>query len=148
MEKTVLSAKITLWANRAVAAILGILLFTLPSLLQWYSTERQLSDGERLVVTVGFYCCFVAIAIALWSMDALLRSILRQEIFTRQNVRRIHTIQWCCAATALICLPVTLAYYPMIFVTLVMGFLCLAVSVVARVMDTAVIIREENDLTI
>ena len=32
--------------------------------------------------------------------------------------------------------------------TVVMGFLCLVVNVVATVMDAAVAIREENDLTV
>ena len=37
---------------------------------------------------------------------------------------------------------------PLIFLAVIMGFLCLMVSVVAGVMDAAVSIREENDLTI
>jgi hypothetical protein len=37
---------------------------------------------------------------------------------------------------------------PLIFMLIVMAFLCLVVSVVASVMDAAVTIREENDLTV
>jgi flagellar biosynthesis protein FliQ len=37
---------------------------------------------------------------------------------------------------------------PLIFLVAVMAFLCLIVGVVAEVMDAAVTIREENDLTV
>ena len=148
MKKAFSSARITLWANRTVALAVLVLLFALPSLLSWYGTARQLLPSEKIAITVGFYCCAVAVAIALWNMERLLQSILRQEVFTAKNVRRIRAIQWCCAAVSLMCIPVTVFYYPMVFMTVVMGFLCLVVSVVARVMDAAVTIREENDLTV
>lgn len=148
MKKTNASAVVTLWINRAVAVLVGVLLFTLPALLDWYAQFRELGELGRIVVTVAFYCSAVFIALALWFMDGLLRSILRGEVFVRPNVRRIRRIRLCCGIVSLICLPAALAYPPLIFLAIIMGFLCLAVSVVASVMDAAVTIREENDLTI
>ena len=148
MKKTQASTVVTLWINRAVAVLVGVLLFTLPSLLDWYARFRELGDRGRVVVTVAFYCCAVFIAVALWFMDALLRSILKGEVFVRPNVKRILRIRFCCGIVALICVPAAIAYPPLIFLAVILGFLCLVVSVVARVMDAAVTIREENDLTV
>lgn len=139
---------LTLWATRAVALIMGILLFTLPLLLDWYCQYRMLYQIERTALTVAFYCCAVVVFVALWNMDALLRSIRAGVVFVTENVRRIRVLQWCCGGVALICVPAAFCYYPLVFMAVVMGFLCLVVSVVCRVMEAAVAIREENDLTV
>ncbi len=148
MKKVNTSALVTLWINRAVAVLIGILLFTLPMLLDWYAKFRELTPQGEKVLCLSFYCCAVVIGVALWFMDALLRSILRGEVFVRENVLRIRRIRLCCGMVALICLPTALSYPPLIFLAIIMGFLCLVVSVVANVMAAAVAIREENDLTI
>ena len=148
MQKAFSSARVTLWANRLVALGFVILLFCLPGILNWYGNLWGLLPSERLAILIGFYCCAVAVLWAFWNMERLLGNILRREIFTENSVRRIRAIKWCCCAVTLICIPVTLIYYPLVFLTVVMGFLFLVVSVVARVMDAAVALREENDLTI
>ena len=148
MKHTPFSVSVTLWANRLVALTVGILLFTLPSLLDWYCQFRVLLLLERTAITAAFYCCAVVIAIALWNLDGLLRSIQKALVFTGENVRRISSVSLCCGITALICAVAALAYYPLVFMAVVMGFLCLVVSVVRQVMAAAVTIREENDLTI
>ena len=148
MKKSDISAVVTLWINRAVAALMGVLLFALPSLLNWYARYRVLTQPGKTALIIAFYCCAVFIFLALWFMDALLRSIGRGEVFVRPNVLRIRRIRLCCGIVSLICLPAALFYPPLIFLVVIMGFLCLAVSVVASVMDAAVVIREENDLTV
>ena len=97
---------------------------------------------------MAFYCCAVFVFAALWNMDRLLTAILAEKVFIRKNVTRIRRIQWCCGLVSLICIPATFAYLPLIFMVVIMAFLCLTVCVVTRVMDAAVAIREENDLTI
>ncbi len=147
MKKQLLT-KFTLWTNRLIAVIMVVLAIFLWPVLDWYCSHRVLAPIERTAITYGFYACAVFVLLALWHIDALLRSILRQEVFTRKNVRHIRYIQWCCAIVGLICIPAGLCYYPLLFLAVIMGFLCLVVSVVTRVMDAAVSIREENDLTI
>ena len=123
---------LTLWAGRFVAAVVFVLLFTLPALLQWYSQFRFLTYTEYLAVMIAFYLCAVAVGIALWNMDGLLRAILDSLVFTHENVRKLRIIRWCCFSVAAICVPAACCYYPLVFMTLVMGFLSLAVSVVVR----------------
>lgn len=148
MKKTAHSVSVTLWANRLVMLILLVLVCTLPLVLDWYCQFRMLLELERTALTLAFYCCSIAVFVALFTMDALLRSIREGEVFIPKNVQRIRTVQWCCCITALICTPAALCYYPLIFMVVVMGFLSLVVSVVSQVMSAAVSIREENDLTV
>ena len=81
-------------------------------------------------------------------MEKLLNNILCGEVFVRDNVRGIRRIQFCCGMVSLICLPAAFVYVPLIFMVIIMAFLFLVVWVVAQVMDAAVTIREENELTI
>lgn len=148
MEKKLISAKVTLWANRGVALFLGALVFLLPSILNWYSGFRYLNEEELWCIRIAFYCCVVVIGWALWNMDCLLRRILKGEVFLRQNVHAIRHIRWCCGLVSLITAVTCIAYLPLVFLAVIMAFLCLAVSVVVHVMDAAVTIQEENALTI
>ena len=142
------TTRFTLWVNRIIFGAVFILLFTLPMLLNWYSAIRLLQDHQETAITVAFYLCSVAVLYALWSMDRLLRNLLEQQVFTEENVSLIRRVCLCCGAVALICLPAGWFYPPLIFLCVIMGFLALVVSVVCQVMDAAVKLREENDLTI
>ena len=148
MDRTLTMTRLTLWVNRMIALIVAVLLPCLPLLLNWYSNFRTLTQAEYTAILVAFYCCAVVIAVALWNMDKLLRNILKEEVFTRENVSRIRRVRWCCAGISLITLPAAFIYLPLFFLVIIMAFLSLVVCVVVRVMDAAVIIREENDLTI
>lgn len=148
MQKNTTKIKVTIWVNRFISLMLFVLLFTLPALLDWYCNYRILTKAERISIAVAFYCCAGVVFFALWNLDCLLRNILRGLVFVRQNVRKIRCVQWCCAGVSLICLPAAFIYMPLFFMVVIMGFLCLVVSVVTQVMDAAVAIREENDLTI
>ena len=148
MKKTSAYIPFALWANRLVALVTFALIFLLPWILDWYIGFRPLTDMDRTLVTVCFYCCVVVILWALWNVEGLLKSIREAKVFTRRNVSRIRRICYCCGGVGLICIPAAVAYLPLIFLVIIMGFLCLMVSVVATVMDTAVLLKEENDLTI
>ena len=139
---------ITLWVNRTVMLLVALLLPTLPFILRWYSNFRALTAAEHTAILIAFYCCAIVTAVALWNMDALLRSILAEQVFTVTNVTRIRCIRWCCAAISLICLPAAFIYMPLFFMVIIMAFLALVITVLVRVMTAAVEIREENDLTI
>lgn len=142
------TAKIALWTNRWLVVLLVGLVFFLPAILDWYCTFRVLTQTERIAIISAYYACVAVIVCALWNVDRLLTNILYGRVFTRKNVIRIRRIVCCCALVSLICIPASFAYMPLIFMVIVMAFLCLIVSVVAEVMDAAVTIREENDLTV
>ena len=148
--KTQRITTITLWANRIVAAVVAVLIFTLPMLLKWYAGLLNVLPNLRdmWALVIAFWCCAVVILFALWNMEKLMQNILRQNIFICENVRRVRRVQHSCGIVALICLVATGFVLPALLFTAIMGFMCLVVSVVASVLDAAVELREENDLTI
>ena len=145
---TKLSAKFTLWINRLLAAAVGVLLFAMPGLLEWYQGMRPLGLHGAAAISFGFYLCVPPVLYALWCIDRLLHNILLEQVFVEENVRRLRRIRWCCAGVSLICVPAACFYQPLIFMVVIMAFLALMVSVVKNVMAAAVELQEENDLTV
>lgn len=142
------AARVTLWVNRAVSLVLGVLIFAMPALLDWFQTLRPLGAYGKPAFLIGFYGCVPLAAFALWKLDLLMRNILRDTVFVHENVGCIRAVRWCCLGVSLICLPTAFFYPPLIFMVVIMGFLSLVVNVVCQVMKAAVAIREENDLTV
>ena len=148
MRKQEKIASFTRVINRCIIALVAVLIPCLPAVIRWFCQYRPMTLAEQTAVTVSFYCCSAVIFTALWNMDRLLGSIMAGHVFVRENVGRIRRIQWCCGIVSLICVPASFAYMPLIFLVVIMAFLCLCVGVLSCVMDAAVSIREENDLTI
>ena len=148
MNHSVSSVRLTLFFTRASALLVIGLIPVLPSFMRLYADLRGLNDTQFWAVMIGYYCCVPVVELALWNLDKLLGNILAEQVFTQENVRRIRAIRWCCFGIALLCLPVSLIYYPLLFMVVIMGFLSLVISVLVKVMNAAVTIREENDLTV
>ncbi len=142
------SARMTLWANRIIAAFLAFLIVAMPALLRRYAALRPLDDAATYAIAIGFYCCCVPVGIALRDLERVLRNILAGHVFVRANVRIVRRVRLCCLAVAIICTPAAFFYPPLVFAAVIMGFLTLVISVLCAVLDAAVEIREENDLTI
>ena len=146
--KRSLSVPITLWVNRLLFALIGVLVFLIPRLLDIYCRLRPLGENARLSILLCFYCCVPVVAAALVWIECLLKNIMKKDIFVTPNLNYIRRIRLCCALVSLICLPASLYYMPLIFLVLIMAFLSLMVNVVCQVFKAAVALREENDLTI
>ena len=116
--------------------------------VRWYGQLRLLSSAGQRVILAGYYLCLIPTGLALLELDRLMRRIRQGEVFLQDNVRRIRRLIWNCAAVSLICLACARLYPPLLFVTIIMAFLCLVIAVVASIMDAATRLREENDLTI
>ena len=143
------ATKATLFFNRFLAVVMVGLIFFLPAFLEWYVTLRPaMRETAQWALVLGFYCCAPAVFFALWELDRLLRSILHRQVFVWRNVKAISRVRWCCLAVSLICLPAACYYPPIVFMSIIMFFLTLILSVLANVMAAAVEIREENDLTV
>ncbi len=144
-----LSSRVTLYVTRGVFALVGLLILGLPWVLEQYHLHfRPLEDTVRRAVLVGFYVSTLAILPALWNMDRLLRNILQEQVFVAKNVAHVRVVRWCCLAVSIICLAVAFDIPAMVFLSVIMGFLFLAVTVVGQLLKAAVALQEENDLTI
>lgn len=142
------SALVTLWANRCVLGLLAVLIFAMPALLDWYQGFRPLGLHGAAAVFVGFYLCVIPVGLALWRMEGLLKNILDGRVFVCGNVSLIRSVRNCCLIVAVICGIAGYFYQPLLFLSVIMGFLTLVVSVVKNVIAAAVELREENDLTV
>ena len=149
MKHYVFSAKVTLLASRFVAVLIAFFLLFFPRMVDSYHQNfRPLADTERYALLGAFYLSAVAVEIAMYHMDRLLGNILRAELFTAENVSHIRYVRWCCFWVSVVCLFAFFGFPSMIFISTIMAFLALVVTVVGQVMKAAVELREESDLTI
>ena len=144
----------------AVAVALTVALFIGPwAIRNWFIIVRGWSDAGPqlqqllLVFKTAFYPCAVFGYIALYSLMRLLFNIRKEDIFITRNVTYLRCISWCCFAVALITLVVGVLHFnpftiPFLMVAVAAGFVGLMLRVVKNVMQAAVEIREENELTI
>lgn len=137
------------------AVILTMGLFLGPwAVKMWFSLYRGLDpDGEDLrnlltLFKVCFYSCAPFAYITLYSLLRLLLNIKGDEIFVNENVRALRRISWCCFAVALITGLGGVQYIPFLFIAIAAAFMGLLLRVVKNVMQSAVIIKTENELTI
>ena len=144
-------AKITLWSGRVVMAVVAALTLALPALIKWYCSllnNYVMPERDLTGIWVSYIPCAVVILFALWNLDKIMQNLLAQKVFVRENVRRVRRIQYSCGIVAAVCVVDVIFALPMLLLAALMGFLCLVVSVMANVLDGAVALREENDLTI
>lgn len=152
MIKRNISAYISLAVCIICSAALLLLTITMPSFFRWmYTTFFGHYDGSEFViktVVTAFYCCVPFAAAALYMLIRLTINIIKEKIFILGNVKYFRYISWCCYAVALITLFFGAKYIPLIIVTAAMGVVGTLLRVVKNIMQSAVEIREENDLTI
>ena len=96
----------------------------------------------------AFYPCAVLGYVTLYNLIRMLYNIRREQVFIHQNVSHLRRISWCCFAVAGITLVSCVFYLPYLMVGVAAGFVGLMLRVVKNVMQRAVEIREENELTI
>ncbi len=148
MKDAFFATRVTRYVCRFIGVILFGLLFTMPMILNWYDTFRYLDDAQWWAILITFYCCAAVVAPALYCMDRLLGNILTGKVFIHKNVSLLRWVRWCTGLVSVLCIPAAFIFLPLSFMVVIMGFLCLALTVVVQVMKAAVAIREENDLTI
>jgi len=149
------SVKLSIYVCYSLAAILVILAVGGPRLFNMYMTSFRgfAPDGEvlqkiRTVFCACFYPSAVFAGIIIYSLIKLLHNIKNDKIFISQNVNCLRSVSWCCFVIALITFAGGFFYMPFMFVAAAGGFVGMLLRVLKNVMQTAVILREENDLTI
>lgn len=149
------SATLSIIVCFVFVTVLTVALFIGPWAVKWWFilyrgwSEAKPALAEMMVV---FKCCFYPSAafayIALYSLIKLLLNIKKERIFISQNVTYLRFISWCCFAVALITLVCGILYIPYLAIFVAAAFVGLLLRVVKNVMQNAVEIKEENELTI
>ena len=135
-------------------AILTVGLFIGPwAVSQWFSTYRGFAEISTIKhLSTLFVCCFYPCAIfayiTLYSLIRLLFNIKKEEIFIAQNVKYLRRISWCCFVVAFITLIGGIFYIPFSFVAIAAAFIGLMLRIVKNVMQNAIELKTENELTI
>ena len=100
------------------------------------------------LVFVLVYGILVLAAVAGVLMLRLLRRIRGGEVFTDKSVAHLRGVSWCCVLAGGLFVLLGL-YFPLSFaVAFVAVFVGLCLRVVKNVLEEAVVIKSENDLTV
>ena len=136
-------------------AILTAALFIGPFAVKWWFilyrgwSETKPALAEMLTIFKWVFFPSAAFAyIALYSLLKLLFNIKKDRIFISQNVTYLRIISWCCFAVAIVTLVGGILYIPYLVIAVAAAFVGLMLRVVKNVMQNAVEINQENELTI
>lgn len=111
-------------------------------------SRDQINDSGRTLVLVVAYLVLAVAAVADLFLFLLLRRVRAGEVFTGRSVALIRGVSWCCILFGL--LFAVLGYYFQL--ALAVGFAALflgvCLRVVKNVVEQAVELKQENDLTV
>ncbi len=149
------SVKLSLFVCWFLSALLAVMLVAGPWIFELYMTGYRgfQANGEaleRIKTTFGvcFYPSAVFAGMILYCLIKLLNNIKSENIFIEQNGKLLRIVSWCCFVIGAITFIGGFFYMPFMFVALAGGFVGMMLRVLKNVMQCAVEIREENDLTI
>ncbi len=138
-----------------VSTVLLILLLFGTKIFEFYMVAYRgfAPAGEALkmlkwVFGLCFYSSAAFAAAILYSLYRLLTNIKKNEFFIDKNVKCLRVVAWCCFIIALITFAGGMFYMPFLFISAAGIFVGVLLSVLKNVMQSAVLLREDNDLTI
>ena len=108
-------------------------------------------DPQRLVgIPVTVYVGSVFAWITLAQLWRLLGNLRQGLVFTRENVRLLRIVSWCCVGAAIVCLLSLpwLWFLPVLVVAAAAGFMAMIVRIVKNVFQQAIAMKDELDLTV
>lgn len=158
-EETVLNRKISCHISLGICIFFSVLLvvwlFTFPAFFDWfYVTYHHLNALNPTVkaairtVVPTFYTCAPFAAIALFFLIRMLLNIMKDKTFVAQNVFGLRAVSWCCYAVTLATFIAGLKYMPLFIVAASSGIVGTLLRVVKNLMQSAMELKEENELTI
>lgn len=117
-------------------------------IVRWFGNLRGLQESASTAMLTVLLLCSIFGWILLWAMWKLLGNLRHGRVFTQENVGLLHRVSWCCAAAAALCLVGCFFYLPFLVPVAAASFMALIVRVVRNILQTAVAMKEELDLTV
>ena len=108
----------------------------------------HLQEYQRTLIHIANYGEVALMLIGLGMLFALLLLVRKNKVFTAAAVELIRYISWCLILMGLILISLTFFFTLAPFVGVAILFLGLTVRVVKNVIESAVFLKEENDLTV
>lgn len=141
------SILLTLTIDRIGLAAWGICIFLIPQIARWYDMySNKESIFTQFVVIV--YLAMVPAFIILLLLNFLLTNIKNEKVFEQKNVTILRIISYCCFTIAGLSLIMTIWRLLSLVIFLSFAFIGLLLRVLKNVFEEAVVLREENDLTV
>lgn len=150
-----ISVKVTHFAVRACYLLLTAAAIALPIILFKGFYDFEILGQIKSFILYPFYFVVPAGYVALVCLDKLLINIRKDVVFDTKNVKLLKIISYACLYAGLVGLIsfIAVMIFDFMFETLLvlaLGelFMALVVRVVKNVFESAIIIKEENELTI
>jgi len=148
--------KLSLYLSLAVCIfsclLFVVLLFAFPAFFEWIILKGKAeTDILRNIVdkvTLAFYIASPFAAAALYMLIRLLINIKNGKVFVEKNVFYLKLLPICCYAVMIISIIFMFTYTSMFIVAFIMAVVGTLLLVVKDIMQSAVAIKNENDLTI
>ena len=151
MKSSDRSIKTSLFVTYFVAAVLALITLSFPWILKAYFSAFRGIDLPKKVfwaLIISFYVSVPFAYLALYQLRKMLLRIRNNNPFCMENVKSLRLISYACLVVAVVCLVGCFQYAPLIFITIAAGFIGVILKAVKNVMEKAVEMREENDLTV
>ena len=154
-----INRKISVYISLALTAVMFAavvaLAFYLPRFTNYLiglpdnTGERlSLTDAQRTLIHAAAYGEVAIMLIGLGLLFALLLLVKKGRVFTPAAVALIRFISWCLILMGIILVSMTFFFTLAPFAGAAIMFLGLTIRVVKNVIEEAVFLKEENDLTV
>ena len=150
MPKISKNASVTLSLVCCAVGFLGLI--AMAGLLKFLVVrEDTFLFGEgtaRTWMALRYFLLLVPVGVADGFLVKLLLLVRQHLVFTDRAVSCLRTISWCCFIEAGLLLVGVTCFFMMPVLAFVVGFLGLVLRVVKNVIEEAVVLKNENDVTI
>lgn len=131
-----------------LGGVLVALAFTAPMLTKAFIETFNRPQGVFFPVVTTFYCILPFAAGVIVCLVKLLLNIMGDEVFTRMNVSLIRAISILMFIATIIFAVAGYFYMPFYLLGVCAAFIVTVVRVVKNCFAAAVLIKDENDMTI
>jgi hypothetical protein len=122
--------------------------FAAPYLVKSYVAYTAKNPDIIVPLLATLYGCSVPGLVALFCLDRLLANIKKKDVFIDKNVKYLRVISWCSFAVSAILFLSGFYYLLFLLIAVAAAFFGLILRVVKNVIEQAVAIKNDNDLTI
>lgn len=130
------------------AAVLAVCV-ALPFLVKFYMGDNYATEtGVRTALFICLYGTAVPSFLISYLLLRVLLNIRKNVVFDRVNVKYIRYISWCCFAVCALFFALGFFITFSFVMAFAAGFIGLIVRVTKNLLNEAVDIKEENDLTV
>ena len=116
-----------------------------------YLSSLSFLSDDQFRFRVFLTCFYISTALTypiLYGVLALLRNLKKEKVFDKANTRLMALVSICCFLICLVCFIGSIACYALSAISLIGLFIGLIVQCVRLVMDKAIDMRDELDLTV